>query len=350
MRSAPHRRLLLVAVASLGILGPAGLAGAACPLRPPPPCGPVAFTGSVGDHSSSRCSGKRASGCGDRQGRHGSKGATGRRGATGRDGETGRTGSPGATGPKEQDGTNGAAGATGPAGATGAQGLQGTTGETGADGAPGIQGETGGSGSQGLQGVQGEIGAAGDQGVQGEIGAAGPTGDTGPQGSTGADGPQGPDGADGAQGPIGATGSIGPPGSSEPREYAYVYSTGAQTVPLEASVNFDAGGTLSPGITHSPGAAGITLTNPGIYELAFSVSGTGPNQIALFVNGSVVPGTIYASGAGTQQNTGEGIATIAAGDVLTLRNHTSSAAIGLATPIGGTQASTNASVSIEKLE
>jgi hypothetical protein len=110
------------------------------------------------------------------------------------------------------------------------------------------------------------------------------------------------------------------------------------------------GGALSPDITHSPGDAGITLTGSGIYEFAFSVSGTDPNQMALFLNGSIVAGTTYASGAGTQQNTGQGIAAVGAGDVLTLRNHTSSAAIGLATPIGGTQASTNASILIEKLD
>jgi hypothetical protein len=63
----------------------------------------------------------------------------------------------------------------------------------------------------------------------------------------------------------------------------------------------------------------------------------------------VVPGTVYGSGAGTQQNNGQAIVAIAAGGILTVRNHTSSAAVGLATPIGGTQESTNASVAIEKI-
>ena len=61
-------------------------------------------------------------------------------------------------------------------------------------------------------------------------------------------------------------------------------------------------------------------------------------------------GTIYGSGAGTQQNTGQAIVSIAAHDILTVRNHTSSAAVGLATFIGGTQANANASVAIEKLD
>jgi hypothetical protein len=40
---------------------------------------------------------------------------------------------------------------------------------------------------------------------------------------------------------------------------------------------------------------------------------------------------------------------VAAGAVITLRNHSSSAAIGLATLIGGTAESVNASILIEKL-
>jgi hypothetical protein len=124
---------------------------------------------------------------------------------------------------------------------------------------------------------------------------------------------------------------------------------GGETVPLEADVTFDSNGVLTPGITHAPGAAGITLTTAGTYEATFSVSGTEPSQIALFVNGTLVPGTVYGSGAGTQQNMGQAIFVASAGAVLTIRNHTSSAAVGLATPIGGTQPSSNASVVIEKL-
>ena len=120
-------------------------------------------------------------------------------------------------------------------------------------------------------------------------------------------------------------------------------------MPLEADVTFDTNGVLTPGIAHALGVAGITLVTAGTYEATFSVSGTEPSQMALFVNGILVPGTVYGSGAGTQQNTGQAIFVAPAGAVLTVRNHTSSAAVGLATPIGGTQASVNASVVIEKL-
>jgi len=106
---------------------------------------------------------------------------------------------------------------------------------------------------------------------------------------------------------------------------------------------------LSSGITHDTNTAGITLANSGTYKVTFSVSGTEPNQMALFVNGVLVPGSIYGSGAGTQPNTGQAIVTVADGAVLTLRNHTSSAAVGLQALAGGTQPSANASLAIEML-
>jgi hypothetical protein len=120
-------------------------------------------------------------------------------------------------------------------------------------------------------------------------------------------------------------------------------------VAVEADVTFDSDGVLTSGITHASGSAAIVLVNSGVYKITFSVSGTEPNQMALFVNGTLVPGTVYGSGAGTQQNTGLAIVAIGAGDALTLRNHTSAAAVGLASVIGGTQANANASVAIEKL-
>jgi hypothetical protein len=121
-------------------------------------------------------------------------------------------------------------------------------------------------------------------------------------------------------------------------------------VALQADVTFNSNGRMTSGITHAPGAAGIALVNAGDYKVTFSVSGTEPNQMALFVNGTtLVPGTVYGSGAGTQQSTGQVIATFAAGDVLTVRSHTTVGAVTLATPIGGTEASVNASVAIEKL-
>ncbi len=79
------------------------------------------------------------------------------------------------------------------------------------------------------------------------------------------------------------------------------------------------------------------------------MAGVEQNQFTLFQNGAAVSGSTYGSGAGTQPNPGAVIITAAAGDVLTLRNHTSSAAVTLQTLAGGTQTNANASIKIEKI-
>jgi hypothetical protein len=121
-------------------------------------------------------------------------------------------------------------------------------------------------------------------------------------------------------------------------------------VPLETGITFDTNGVLTSGIIHTAGDAAITVVNAGAYKISFSVSGTEPSQMAVFVNGVPAAGTIYGSGAGTQQNSGQAIVVVGAGGIVTVRSHSSAAAVTLATPIGGTQASVNASVIIEKLD
>ena len=154
-------------------------------------------------------------------------------------------------------------------------------------------------------------------------------------------------------GPLRATGPSGFTSTNETTcglyEYGYIYNLTPQTVAIEADVLFDTNGIMTPGITHIPGTSQISVLNPGNYEVTFSVSGTEPSQFALFRNGVLVAGTIYGSGAGTQQNNGQAIISIAANDILTLRNHSSTAAVGLASLIGGTQANVNASFVIKML-
>ena len=113
-------------------------------------------------------------------------------------------------------------------------------------------------------------------------------------------------------------------------EYAYVYNLSAQVVPLETAVTFSDNGIGTAGFAHGLGSSDITVLNEGVYKVTFSVSGTEPNQFALFLNGVMVVGTDYGSGAGTQQNSGQAILAIGAGDILTVRNHTSAAAVTLA--------------------
>lgn len=161
-------------------------------------------------------------------------------------------------------------------------------------------------------------------------------------GIVGAQGPAGPAGA------TGATGAAGPAGAGI-SDYLYVYNLIAQVVALEADITFDTNGLITPGFTHAPGTAAINIIAAGVYKVDFSVSGVEPNQFTLFLNGGAVAGTTYGSGAGTQQNTGQAIIAMSAGDVLTLRNHTSAAAVTLQTLAGGTVVNANASISILRL-
>ena len=123
----------------------------------------------------------------------------------------------------------------------------------------------------------------------------------------------------------------------------------AQTVAIGAPIDFDTNGIITPGITHAPGTSGVSITVPGNYLVTFSVSGTEPNQMGLFLNGAPVSGATYGSGAGTQQNSGQVIVAIASGDTLSVRNFSSAAAVTLQTLAGGTEANVNASILIEAL-
>jgi hypothetical protein len=147
----------------------------------------------------------------------------------------------------------------------------------------------------------------------------------------------------------GPTGATGPAGTNGLAEFSYIYNLSAEVVPLEGAVTFDTNGVLTAGITHIPGLAGVTFVNPGFYAVWFTASGVEPNQMGLFLNGVAVPGTVHGSGAGTQPSSGQAILMIDAGDVLTMRNHSSAAAVTLQTLAGGTQPNTNASILIVKL-
>jgi hypothetical protein len=179
---------------------------------------------------------------------------------------------------------------------------------------------------------------------------AGPAGPAGPIGPAGTNGLNGTNGLVGPAGPAGTNGLNGTAGSGS-SEYAYVYNLSAQVVPLETAVTFSDNGIGTAGFTHGLGSSDIIVVNQGDYKVTFSVSGTEPCQFALFINGVVVAESVYGSGAGTQQNTGQAILALNANDVLTLVNHTSAAAVTLAAapPIGGTVTAVNASILIQKL-
>jgi hypothetical protein len=144
---------------------------------------------------------------------------------------------------------------------------------------------------------------------------------------------------------MGVTGATGSQGLSV---YSYIYNISAQTVAPETDVTFDSN-SITNGISHTPGASSIIFGSGGDYAIWFLVAGVEANQFTLFLNGAPISPSTYGSGAGTQPNPGMVIVTASAGDVLTLRNHTSSAPVTLQTLAGGTQVNVNASVLILKI-
>ncbi len=267
-------------------------------------------------------------------------------------------------GPPGPQGPAGATGATGPQGPKGATGLTGATGPQGPIGPVGPKGNTGAIGPAGPIGPAGTNGLNGTNGLVGPAGPAGPAGPIGPPGTNGLDatngfvgpagpaGPKGDTGAVGPAGPAGPAGTNGVNGTSGSSQYAYIYNVSAQVVPLETAVTFSGNGIGTAGFVHGLGSSDISVINEGVYKVTFSVSGTEPNQFALFINGVPVAESVYGSGAGTQQNTGQAILAIGANDVITLVNHTSAAAVTLAAapPIGGTVTAVNASILFQKLD
>lgn len=140
---------------------------------------------------------------------------------------------------------------------------------------------------------------------------------------------------------------IGPNGITG--EFAYIYNLGLQVVPVEGDILFSNNGVIVGSIAHVLGTAPIILGTAGTYSVWLNVACNEPNQFTLFKNGVAVAGATYGSGAGTQPNPGMVIITANAGDVLTLRNHTSAAAATLQTLAGGTVSNADASILIEKI-
>ena len=114
---------------------------------------------------------------------------------------------------------------------------------------------------------------------------------------------------------------------------------------------FDTNGLTTSDIAHTAGSSAITIATGGTYKLAFSVSSINANQMAVFIGGTQVGGGTYGSSDVNQQTNGQMIIAISAGDVLTLRNHTSYGTIVLNDHTGGAVGTTavDASVLIERL-
>ncbi|NYC52740.1 hypothetical protein DE171_005277 [Clostridium beijerinckii] len=135
-------------------------------------------------------------------------------------------------------------------------------------------------------------------------------------------------------GPTGATGA-----GLAADGYVYELATIADsTVVGGADVPFSNNGPLS-GITHTPGTTTITVASAGTYEINYGVSitaGVGA-QIAIAVNGTVDASTPITALVATGELFGSAILTLAAGDVITLRNNSATPLVMTLAPGVGSQ-------------
>jgi hypothetical protein len=92
-------------------------------------------------------------------------------------------------------------------------------------------------------------------------------------------------------------------------------------------VLFSNNGPLS-GVAHSPGSAVFFVATAGVYEIDYTVNITAGfgSQFALTVNASVDSSTQTLASTGNQSIGGSVVLSLAAGDVITLRNNSSVAA------------------------
>ncbi len=99
--------------------------------------------------------------------------------------------------------------------------------------------------------------------------------------------------------------------------YGYVFQLGTQNVPQGDEINYSNNGPLF-NITHTPGEEEIIVELAGDYEITFAINTTGnnPQDWGIAVNDAVVA-SFNAAG---QSITGGFALTLAAGDVITMRN------------------------------
>lgn len=225
-------------------------------------------------------------------------------------------------------GPAGAAGAVGPQGPAGPQGLQGRTGAEGPRGESGPPGATGPAGAAGAAGAVGPVGPAGSQGAVGPAGPQGPQGIPGTPGAQGLPGTPGAQGLQGPQGPQGLQGIQGPAGTSGSgglSAFAGVFqlaTIGDATIVGGADIPFSNNGSLT-GITHTAGSTTLTMPSAGVYEVHYGISITAGigSAIAVAVNGTVPNGTSVPALTAVGHLSGRVVMTLAAGDVITIRNN-----------------------------
>jgi hypothetical protein len=205
-------------------------------------------------------------------------------------------------------------------------------------------GDRGPRGHHGEAGPRGSVGPTGLPGSATSTGATGPTGPTGPTGF-GATGPTGPTGSTGATG-FGSTGPTGPQGPAPEGGgdfalfFALMPGDNSATVAIGAPVQFPQNGPASGAIVRLT-VSTFSLPVIGTYEVAWQVSVDERGQLALHLNGLLLPATVVGRATGTSQIVGHTIITTSViNSILSVVNDTSPAALTI-TPIAGGNGSIN---------
>jgi hypothetical protein len=185
-----------------------------------------------------------------------------------------------------------------------------------------------------------------------ERGERGKRGKRGPRGHEGPTGPAGTATNTGATGPTGFTGSTGPTGPNAGlASYGYAVGTDDADIDSGTDVTFDQGALVFRNIVApAPGGTSFTILEDGDYEYNFYAVGqhnaasTTSMLLGISLNG-VAPATAnsFRSNQGDNDNDrqvvrGEGIITLLAGTVVTLRNLGDRISFAAAVPGGGTSA------------
>lgn len=192
--------------------------------------------------------------------------------------------------------------------------ISGPTGKKGEHGHIGNQGFEGAQGPAGPQGLIGFTGPMGPAGPAGNPGIQGPPGDAGSQGPQGIQGPMGVGGAKGEGGAPGDSGPQGPPGPAGPEgepqiveiyDYAYMYrelmTIQEYPIPNLAQIALNVDGPFNETSYVRENTYGWTILQDGMYHISFVIGTQGPGNIAIAINETFTPQTIFSIGAGQLQ-------------------------------------------------
>ncbi len=131
--------------------------------------------------------------------------------------------------------------------------------------------------------------------------------------------------------------------------YGSFYSTTSQIENIENSVLFDKNQNLN-GLTHTLGSGDITVSKDGIYIFVFIVNTSQACQFTLFVNGIPNQSTTAGINKGANVLQLRQQLELKAGDVISIKNHTSSAGpVTISQNAGGTLTGTNVELIVSRI-